>query len=114
MLDQNGNVKDGVKAFDVDIKKKTEQNAKESDKNYPLFIGKNKEGKTVYIIPVVGKGLWGPIWGNICVGEDKQTIVGASFVHKTKTPGWAQRFRRNFLWPDGEMKFQMLILILKV
>ena len=43
-----------------------------------------KEGKTVYIIPVVGKGLWGPIWGNICVGEDRQTIVGASFGHKTE------------------------------
>ena len=95
VLDQNGNVKDGVKAFDVDIKKENKENAKESDKNYPLFIGKNKEGKTVYIIPVVGKGM-GPYLGYICVGENKQTIVGASFGHKTETPGLGAEISQEF------------------
>ena len=59
---------------------------KEEDKNFPLFVAQ-KDGKTIYVIPVVGKGLWGPIWGNISVGEDKKTIIGASFGHKGETPG---------------------------
>ena len=97
VLDQNGNVKDGVKAFDVDIKKENrDKTLSEADKNYPLFIGKDKDEKTVYIIPVIGKGIWGPIWGNICVGEDKQTIVGASFGHKTETPGLGAEISQEF------------------
>jgi Na+-transporting NADH:ubiquinone oxidoreductase subunit C len=97
VLSQMGNVKDGIKAFDVDIKKENrDKTLAESDKNYPLFIGKNDEGKTVYIIPVIGQGLWGPIWGNICVGEDKQTIVGASFGHKTETPGLGAEISQEF------------------
>ena len=97
VLDQNGNVKDGVKAFDVDIKKENrDKTLSEADKNYPLFIGKDKDEKTVYIIPVIGKGLWGPIWGNICVGADKQTIVGASFGHKTETPGLGAEISQEF------------------
>jgi Na+-transporting NADH:ubiquinone oxidoreductase subunit C len=97
VLDQNGTVKDGIKAFDVDIKKENrDKTLAESDKNFPLFIGKNEDEKTVYIIPVIGKGLWGPIWGNICVGEDKQTIVGASFGHKTETPGLGAEISQEF------------------
>ena len=97
VLDQNGNLKDGVKAFDVDIKKENrDKTLSEADKNYPLFIGKDKDEKTVYIIPVIGKGLWGPIWGNICVGADKQTIVGASFGHKTETPGLGAEISQEF------------------
>ena len=97
VLDQNGTIKNGIKAFDVNIKKENrDKTLAESDKNYPLFIGKNDEGKTVYIIPVIGKGLWGPIWGNICVGEDKQTIVGASFGHKTETPGLGAEISQEF------------------
>lgn len=97
VLDQNGNVKDGVKPFDVDIKKENrDKTLSEADKNYPLFIGKDKDEKTVYIIPVIGKGLWGPIWGNICVGADKQTIVGASFGHKTETPGLGAEISQEF------------------
>ncbi|MDP4683160.1 MAG: NADH:ubiquinone reductase (Na(+)-transporting) subunit C [Crocinitomicaceae bacterium] len=88
VLDMNGEVKSGIKAFDVDIRKENkDKKLKDSDKNYPLFIAKDKEGKTIYVIPIVGKGLWGPIWGNICIGEDMATIKGASFGHQGETPG---------------------------
>ena len=101
VLDNNGSVKNGIKAFDVDIKKEyRDKTLAETDKNYPLFIGKNKGGETVYIIPVVGKGLWGPVWGNISVGKDKQTIVGASFGHKTETPGLGAEISQAF-FVDG-------------
>lgn len=87
VLDMNGNRREGIKAFDVDIQKEyKDKTLAEADKNYPMFLAK-KEGKTLYVIPIVGKGLWGPIWGNICLDEDKRTIKGASFGHKGETPG---------------------------
>lgn len=54
---------------------------------YPLFVCKKEDGSLNYIIPLVGKGLWGPIWGYIAIGNDKTTCTGASFDHKTETPG---------------------------
>ena len=44
-------------------------------------------GKTIYIIPVSGSGLWGPIWGYVALGEDWNTISGVVFDHKGETPG---------------------------
>lgn len=97
VLDMDGKVKNGVKAFDVDIRKENkDKKLKPMDKNYPLFIAKDKEGKTIYIIPIVGKGLWGPIWGNISISSDKQTIIGASFGHQGETPGLGAEIAQNF------------------
>lgn len=95
IFDVKGEFIDGV-AFDVDIQKEY-KNKKRADKhkNYPLFIAK-KDGKKLYVIPVVGKGLWGPIWGNICIGEDKETIIGASFGHKGETPGLGAEITQPF------------------
>ncbi len=45
------------------------------------------DGGREYIIPVTGKGLWGPVWGYIALGADCNTILGASFDHKGETPG---------------------------
>jgi Na+-transporting NADH:ubiquinone oxidoreductase subunit C len=95
VLDMNGNPKDAA-AFDVDIKKQfRDKKLKEEDKDYPLFIA-SIDGKTAYVIPVVGKGLWGPVWGNICLDEDMRTIKGASFDHKTETPGLGAEIKQNF------------------
>lgn len=96
VLDMNGKVKEGVNAFDVDIRTEfKDKELKEEDKNYPLFIAK-MDGKTLYVIPVVGKGLWGPIWGNICLDEDMNTIKGASFGHKGETPGLGAEIQQKF------------------
>lgn len=96
VLDANGNVKEGVDAFNVDIKKEyKDKKIKESDRNFPLFIAEI-DGKKAYVIPVVGKGLWGPIWGNICLDEDMNTIKGASFGHKGETPGLGAEIAQQF------------------
>jgi Na+-transporting NADH:ubiquinone oxidoreductase subunit C len=39
------------------------------------------------VVPVIGNGLWGGIWGNIAFAEDLNTIVGVNFDHKSETPG---------------------------
>ncbi len=54
--------------------------------NYPMFV-LNKDGEKVYVVPMVGTGLWGPIWGYVTIAGDGKTVVGASFDHKTETPG---------------------------
>ncbi len=96
VLDAQGNIKEGKAAFDIDIKKEfKDKKIDKKDRNYPMFIAK-KDGKTYFILPVVGKGLWGPIWGNVCVGEDMETIIGASFGHKGETPGLGAEIKQQF------------------
>lgn len=96
VLDMNGNVKEGVDAFEVSIQTEyKDKKLKEKDKNYPLFVAE-KDGKKLFVIPVVGKGLWGPIWGNICLDEDMNTIKGASFGHKGETPGLGAEIAQKF------------------
>lgn len=82
VLDENGKVTEGV-AFTIDVLKEYKSGGQ---KNFPIFVYE-KEGSKKYIIPLVGKGLWGPIWGYIALDEDKNTVSGASFDHKTETPG---------------------------
>ena len=74
-------------AFNIDIKKEfRDKNISVSDRNYPLYICE-KDGDKYYIIPVVGTGLWGPIWGFVALESDFKTIYGANFDHKSETPG---------------------------
>lgn len=77
-----------VAAFDIDLKKELdkEKTGNQDKELFPLFICQ-KENKTFYIIPVRGKGLWGPIWGFIALEQDINTIYGVSFGHKSETPG---------------------------
>lgn len=96
VIDANGQPLEGKVAFDIDIRKDfRDKTLPEGKRTYPLYIGKRK-GKTLYIAPVVGKGLWGPIWGNICIGEDMKTITGASFGHKGETPGLGAEITQQF------------------
>jgi Na+-transporting NADH:ubiquinone oxidoreductase subunit C len=96
VLNAKGEVVKGVDPFSVDILKEyKDKTIAEKDRKYPLFLGE-MEGKVVYIAPVVGKGLWGPIWGNFCIGEDKKTITGASFGHKGETPGLGAEITVSF------------------
>lgn len=75
-------------AFDIDLKKELDKlKTGEADKQlFPLFV-LNKEGSVYYVIPVRGKGLWGPIWGYVALEGDMNTVYGASFGHKSETPG---------------------------
>jgi Na+-transporting NADH:ubiquinone oxidoreductase subunit C len=77
-----------ITAFDIDLKKEMDKakTGNQDKQRFPLFVC-NKYGKSFYIIPVRGKGLWGPIWGYISLEADMNTIYGASFGHKSETPG---------------------------
>ena len=102
VLDNDGNVQDGKVAFDIDIKKQyRDKTLSKCDRDYPLYVA-NVEGETKYIIPVVGSGLWGPIWGYISVNSDKTTIYGATFDHKTETPGLGAEIKQAFYYNQYE------------
>ncbi len=75
---------DNVDAFKVDMKKELAKPLIE--RNLPIYIS-SLDNSTQYIIPVYGKGLWGPIWGYVSLKDDLSTIYGANFAHKGETPG---------------------------
>jgi Na+-transporting NADH:ubiquinone oxidoreductase subunit C len=72
----------------AELKKLDEFRAGNKNANpvFPLFISE-KDGEKLYIIPMYGKGLWGPIWGNVALRSDFNTIAGVVFDHKGETPG---------------------------
>ena len=71
------------------------------------------DGEKKYIIPMNGKGLWGPIWGYIAIDSDGKTVYGVDFGHDSETPGLGaeithEPFRNQFvgkeLFKDGSFK----------
>ena len=85
VVNSKGEKVEGVDAFSVDLHK---ENAKPADeRNLPVFVNTNEDGSENFIFPVRGKGLWGPIWGYVAIGEDLVTISGVVFDHKGETPG---------------------------
>ena len=82
---RNGEVTESeVSAFDLDMAKAVKVSS--NKRSVPLFVATYQDN-TYYILPVRGKGLWGPIWGFISLQSDANTIYGASFNHEKETPG---------------------------
>lgn len=84
VLNNEGEVKEGVNAFDVDLAKEIKRDP--SEQNFPLYIAE-VEGKTYYIIPLRGAGLWNAIFGYIALKDDINTVKGVVFDHLGETPG---------------------------
>lgn len=85
VVDYSGKEIEGESAFDIDpVKEYKSTKGQPKIRRYPLFIF---EGGKRYIIPMAGQGLWGPIWAYAALAEDKNTISGIIFEHKSETPG---------------------------
>ncbi|MDL2262955.1 NADH:ubiquinone reductase (Na(+)-transporting) subunit C [Bacteroidales bacterium OttesenSCG-928-I21] len=85
--------------FNVDVKVENGKNL--DQRQLPVFIA-DIDGKTKYILPVRGAGLWGPIWGYVALDADKNTIYGTYFSHEGETPGLGaeistEKFQREFV-----------------
>lgn len=86
---KNGEMENGennMRAFVINLK---EQQAKEKAGEqgaFPVYIF-TKDGKTGYVIPTQGNGLWGAVYSNIALDSDLNTIVGVTFSHDSETPG---------------------------
>lgn len=53
----------------------------------PVFEARLDDGMMLYVLPVTGTGLWGPVWGYVALKNDCNTVYGATFDHKSETPG---------------------------
>jgi len=78
-------------AFSISLKT---QNAKPlAERVLPVYKSV-KNDSTFIIMPLYGKGLWGPVWGYISLFEELvdgqkeyNTVYGATFDHAGETPG---------------------------
>lgn len=98
ITDTIGNTSEDPQAYLIDVKKQFDALKAEKQAKLPLFIGK-KQGKTYYIIPLYGKGLWDAIWGYIAL--DKNMVVqSVYFNHKGETPGLGANINQRFFMDD--------------
>jgi Na+-transporting NADH:ubiquinone oxidoreductase subunit C len=84
VLKADGTEVSGQTPEGVDLKKENEKPA--GERLLPLYMAE-KDGHPYIVIPVRGAGLWGPIWGNVAVASDMNTVYGVTFDHKGETPG---------------------------
>ena len=99
VINSKGERMEGVDAFSVDLSKEIAKPVEE--RKLPIFIGTVNDS-TQYVIPVRGKGLWGPIWGYIALRSNFNTIYGTNFSHDSETPGLGaeiatRQFQKQFI-----------------
>jgi len=85
VINYKGDKIEGIDAFNV--VSKAEQKKPLDQQYLPVFGATSADGEKVIIIPVEGKGLWGPIFGYVSLKADMNTIYGVTFDHKGETPG---------------------------
>lgn len=85
-------------AYLIDMKKQLANAKKGETPKLPVLIGE-KDGKKYYIIPLYGKGLWGPIWGFISL-DNTMVVQGVYFDHLTETPGLGANIKQRYFMDD--------------
>lgn len=108
VVNSEGIVIEGVDAFMVVVK--NEQKKQLEQQYLPVFRAEPDDGEKVIIVPVEGKGLWGPLYGYVSLKSDMNTIYGTNFDHKGETPGlgaeintsdFESQFRGKKLFENG-------------
>jgi len=85
-------------AYLIDVKKEQAKAKEGKVRRLPLFVGE-KDGKTFYVAPIRGKGLWDAIWGYVALDEN-MIVQGAYFDHKGETPGLGANIKQRFFMDD--------------
>ncbi|MFD2823005.1 Na(+)-translocating NADH-quinone reductase subunit C [Lacinutrix iliipiscaria] len=85
-------------AYLIDVKKEQASAKAGNERRLPLFIGE-KDGKTFYIAPIRGKGLWDAIWAYVAMDEN-MVVQGAYFDHKGETPGLGANIKQRYFMDD--------------
>ncbi len=101
IINSKGIKQQGADPFYINLR---EELKKPVDKRLlPVFEAKKNDSSFI-IIPVYGKGLWGPIWGYVSLLREKDTksnihyrkIYGVIFDHKGETPGLGAEINQEF------------------
>jgi Na+-transporting NADH:ubiquinone oxidoreductase subunit C len=77
--------KDAVKIFSIELANEFKKPVEKQI--LPVYIAVLEKGDSAYIVPLRGKGLWGPVWGYMSFKPDFNTVFGTTFDHKGETPG---------------------------
>ncbi len=90
--------KEDEEAYLIDVKKE-QSNAKDGkERRLPLFVGE-KDGKTYYVAPIRGKGLWDAVWAYVAM-DNNMVVQGAYFDHKGETAGLGANIKERFFMDD--------------
>ncbi len=98
LIIENGVAKEDDEAYLIDIKKEQAKAKNGGTRRLPLFVGE-KDGKTFYIAPIRGKGLWDAIWGYVALNEE-MVVQGAFFDHAGETPGLGANIKQRYFMDD--------------
>jgi Na+-transporting NADH:ubiquinone oxidoreductase subunit C len=69
-----------------------------------IYTVYNDDKIDAFVIPVMGTGLWGPMYGYICIESDGETVRGISWYQHIETPGlganiaeyeWQKQFKNK-------------------
>ncbi|MBA4408460.1 MAG: NADH:ubiquinone reductase (Na(+)-transporting) subunit C [Odoribacter sp.] len=85
VVNNKGEKQEGVEAFTVELK--NELGKPVLERLLPVYVGTLDDQSKAYVMPLRGKGLWGPIWGYISLQPDMNTVYGSVFDHQGETPG---------------------------
>jgi Na+-transporting NADH:ubiquinone oxidoreductase subunit C len=85
VINHLGERQEGIDAFTVNVRDELRKPINE--RFLPVFVFSDDDGNEKYIIPVHGRGLWGPIYGYVALEDDYNTIFGVIFDHDGETPG---------------------------
>ncbi len=99
VVNYSGELQESENAFDITLKIKIQSDQDVKDRLFPVFVYTSESGDHKYVVPVRGKGLWGPIWGYVSFDPDLNTIFGAVFDHSKETPGLGAEI--NTYWFEG-------------
>ncbi len=95
---ENGQIMEDDEAYLIDMKQQLAKIKDGEDARLPIMVGE-KDGKTYYIIPMYGKGLWDAIWGHIAIDENL-VVQGVYFDHKAETPGLGANIKARYFMDD--------------
>jgi Na+-transporting NADH:ubiquinone oxidoreductase subunit C len=86
-------------AYLIDVKKQQARAKEGIERKLPLFIGQDDNGKTYYIAPIRGKGLWDAVWGYVAM-DANMVVQGAYFDHKGETAGLGANITQRYFMDD--------------
>jgi Na+-transporting NADH:ubiquinone oxidoreductase subunit C len=102
VVNSKGELVEGRDAFDITKDLKNELTKPVEERGLPIFIYEDEAQTKRYVVPMRGKGLWGPIWGYVSVNDDYTTIFGTVFDHVSETPGLGAEIRE--IWFQKEFQ----------
>jgi Na+-transporting NADH:ubiquinone oxidoreductase subunit C len=102
VVNYSGEEVEDADAFEVTLNIKVQADKDAKERLYPVFVYTSDMGDHKYIVPVRGKGLWGPIWGYIAFEPDLNTVFGVIFDHSKETPGLGADINTD--WFESEFK----------